>query len=109
MYKLSVDQVYREYADTALRMGEEASSMLGYRKHQVHRTLKKFRSHDERLIERMAKEQHESKSFVQAIRKNIQDLELMMLEDQEKEAQDKDLGWDTESLKKEYGDWKKTQ
>ncbi len=103
MTKLKVDQVYREYIETALRMGEDALAIIGYRKYQVHRALKKFRRHDEAYIEGMAQEQHERKSFIQAARRNIEELELMMLDDLDKEAQDKDLGWDTESLKKEYG------
>jgi voltage-gated potassium channel Kch len=94
--------VYREFSDVALRMAADALSHIGYRKNQVHRALKKFRKHDEEYLKEMAQSRHEQKAFIRHGRQVIEELELMMLEDIENEAKNKDLGWDTETIKEEY-------
>lgn len=94
--------VYREFSDVALRMAADTLGHLGYRKNQVHRSLNKFRKQDEAYLKDLAASRHEQKTFIQQSRKIIQDLELMMLEDIENEAKDKDLGWDTETIKEEF-------
>jgi CPA2 family monovalent cation:H+ antiporter-2/glutathione-regulated potassium-efflux system ancillary protein KefC/glutathione-regulated potassium-efflux system protein KefB len=94
--------VYREFSDVALRMATDALGHMGYRKNQVHRSLKKFRKHDESYLKELAKTRHEKKIFIQRGKQVIEELELMMLEDIENEAKDKDLGWDTETIKEEF-------
>ena len=94
--------VYREFSDVALRMAADTLGHLGYRKNQVQRSLNKFRKHDEAYLKDLAASRHEQKSFIQQSRKIIQDLELMMLEDMENEAKDKDLGWNTETIIEEF-------
>lgn len=98
---LEVDYVFREFSDTALRMGAEALSELGYRKNQVIRSLKKFRRHDEEYLQRLVTGPQERKSFIKQARKDIEELELRMLDDLENEGKSKDLGWDIETLKQE--------
>lgn len=94
--------VYREFSDGALRMAADALGHMGYRKNQVQRSLKKFRRHDEEFLKELANSRHEEKNFIKHGRQVIEQLELMMLEDLENEAKDKDLGWDTESIKEEF-------
>lgn len=94
--------VYREFSDVALRMAADALSFIGYRKNQVQRSLKKFRKHDEKYLKELATSRKEQKAFIRHSRQVIEELELMMLEDIENEAKDKDLGWDTETIKEEY-------
>ena len=94
--------VYREFSDVGLRMAADTLGHLGYRKNQVHRALNKFRKQDEAYLKDLLSSRHERKTFIKQSRKVIQDLELMMLEDLENEAKNKDLGWDTETIKEEY-------
>ena len=102
MLERNVLGVYREFSDVALRMAADALGHMGYRKNQVQRSLKKFRRHDEEYLEELAKSRHEQKNFIKRGRQVIQELELMMLDDMEKEAKDKDLGWDAETIREEF-------
>jgi len=102
MLERNVLGVYREFSDVALRMAADALAFMGYRRNQVHRSLKKFRRHDEEYLKELVKSRHEQKTFIRRGRKVIEELELMMLEDIENEAKDKDLGWDIESIKEEF-------
>lgn len=98
-----VNRVYREYLDTALRMAADALSFLGSRKHQAYRAGKTFRKHDEQLLRELEEHRHQQKDFIKGYRHRIENLEKMMLDDMENIAKNKDLGWDTHTLKKEYG------
>ncbi len=103
MLDKNVYKVYREFFDTGLRMGADALQNLGYRNYQVQRALKKFRRHDESFTKELAKSRYERKLFLRHGRQVIEEIEKMMLEDIENEARDKDLGWDIESIKEEFG------
>ncbi|WP_075590766.1 monovalent cation:proton antiporter-2 (CPA2) family protein [Labilibacter marinus] len=94
--------VYREFSDVALRMAADVLGEIGYRKNQVQRSLKKFRKHDESFLKELSKSRHEETSMIKQSRKIMEELELMMLEDIENEAKDKDLGWDAETIKEEF-------
>jgi Kef-type K+ transport system membrane component KefB len=94
--------VYREFSDVALRMAVDALCHMGYRKNQVHRAVKKFRKHEEENLKIMAQARHEQKNFLKRGRQVIRELEVMMLEDMENVGKDKDLGWDTETIKEEF-------
>lgn len=94
--------VYREFSDVALRMAADALGHIGYRKNQVLRSLKKFRKHDEAYLKELAQSRHEHKTFIKHSRQVIEQLELMMLEDIENEAKNKDLGWDAETIREEF-------
>lgn len=98
-----IDKIYREYLDSALRMAADALHLMGYRNYSVQRAVKKFRKRDEAVVRELAQSRHEQTNHLRNARQHIQDLEKMMLEDQQKEARDKDLGWDNTSLKEEYG------
>jgi len=102
LLETDVHNVYREFLDAGLRMGADALSIIGYRNYQVQRALKKFRKHDEQFVKRLAGSRHEQKTFIRDSRQVIEDIEKMMLEDIENEARDKDLGWDTETLREEF-------
>jgi CPA2 family monovalent cation:H+ antiporter-2/glutathione-regulated potassium-efflux system ancillary protein KefC/glutathione-regulated potassium-efflux system protein KefB len=102
MLERDVLGVYREFSDVALRMAADALGFIGYRKNQVHRSLKKFRRHDEEYLKELVKTRHEQKNFIKRGRQVIRELELMMLEDMDNEAKDKDLGWDTETIVEEF-------
>jgi monovalent cation:proton antiporter-2 (CPA2) family protein len=94
--------VYREFSDVALRIGAEALGYMGYRKNQVQRALMKFRRHEEANIKELAESRHEQKNFIKHGRRVIRELEILIRGEIENEAKNKDLGWDTESIKEEF-------
>ncbi len=97
-----IEDVYREFSDGALRIAADALAHIGYRRNQVYRSLLKFRARDEKYLRKLSESRHEQKAFIKHGRQIIEELELMMLEDIENEAKDKDLGWDTETIKEEF-------
>lgn len=102
MIEKDLTGVYREFFDGGLRMAADALCLIGYRKNQVQRALKKFRKQDEKHLGELVNSRHEKKAFIKHGRQVIEDLEKMMLEDIENEAKDKDLGWDTETIIEEF-------
>ena len=103
MLEKDLHGVYREFSDTALRMGADALSELGMRKYQIQRSLKKFRKHDEMMLKELAKSRHEKEdTYFKHGRQAIAAVELLMLESMENEMNNKDMGWDTETIKKEF-------
>ena len=97
-----VDHIHRDYLDGALRMAADALTMMGFRRYPVRRALQTFRKHDENFLRELAELHHEEHKFIQGVKDRNEDLERMMLDDMESIGQDKDLGWDNTSLKKEF-------
>jgi len=109
MIDAGITNIYREYLESSLRMAADALSCSGFRSYQVERAVKKFRKHDERLLRDLASERRDDKIFIRDGRRNIEELERMMLDDLENEAKDKDLGWDVATVKEEFAPIFKTQ
>jgi Kef-type K+ transport system membrane component KefB/voltage-gated potassium channel Kch len=95
---IGIENVYRETFDTALRIGSDALTDLGFRAHRVYRTAKKFRRHDEEAMRELAKIHHDHPNYLQGVKERFEDLEKLMLMEKEAHQQDKDLGWDPSTL-----------
>ncbi len=102
-----VEHVYREKLDSGLRTGVDALRLLGRRAFQVTRAARKFRAHDEAAVRELAEMRHDKKLYIHTARQRIGDLEALLLGDLEDTGETRDLGWDTESLRKEYGNPKR--
>ena len=102
MLEEDLEGVYREFSDGALRMGAQALSVLGLRKYRIQRSLKKFRKHDEKLLAELAESRHEQRNLINRAKRGIEEIELMIKDDLVSEASDKDLGWDTDTIKREF-------
>jgi len=100
---MGVEHVYRETLDTSLRTGVDALRLLGRRGHQAHRAARTFRKHDEDSVRELGKMRDDRKAYFSAARERIQALEELLLSEVEGPAEDRDAGWDTESLREEYG------
>jgi len=98
-----VAYVYRETLDTSLRMGIDALNLLGFRSFQAHRTARTFRRHDEASVQELAKLRHDERSYLTLARQRIRNLEEILLAELEDRPESRDAGWDTESLREEYG------
>jgi len=99
-----VEFVYRQAFDTALRAGRDVLSALGFRAFQAQRATQTFARHDAESIEAlMGIERDDRGVFVSAARARIENLERVLRRDFESDGEARDLGWDPESLRKEFG------
>jgi CPA2 family monovalent cation:H+ antiporter-2 len=103
LLEAGVEQVYREKLDSGLRAGAEALRLLGHRAYQAYRAAHKFRIHDEAAVRELAHMRHDRKLYIHTARQRIGDLESLLLSDLEDSGEARDKGWDTESLREEYG------
>ena len=98
-----VEHVYREHLDTSLRVGVDALRMLGFRSHQAVRAARKFRRHDEAHVRELVRMRHDRKTYISRAREMIRDLEDVMRADLEEVGHDRDVAWDSTSLREEFG------
>lgn len=98
-----VEHVYRESADTSLRLGADALRLLGFRAHQAQRAVQRFQRHDAAALRELAERRREGDGvYLAATRRAIEELETVLRADLLGErALDADSGWDPESLREE--------
>ncbi len=102
-----VDHIYRETLDTSLRTGSDALRTLGFRSYHAHRATKTFRFHDEESIHKLRHLRHDRKSYISQARQRIEDLEEILLSELKEAEEHLDAGWDTTSMREEFGGIKK--
>jgi CPA2 family monovalent cation:H+ antiporter-2 len=98
-----VDGVYRDGVETALKMGVDALRHLGRPAHPAQRAARTFFRHDEDSVRALGKMRHDRSAYLSAARESISALEELMLSELTGEGEERDAGWDTESLIREYG------
>jgi len=98
-----IENVYRETFDTALRIGVDALTYMGYRAFQVNRAAISFKKHNERFVREMAGHRKDHKEWISKLRQRIEDMEQIMTREMDRVGKDKDLGWDTTGLIEEFG------
>jgi monovalent cation:proton antiporter-2 (CPA2) family protein len=98
-----VQHVYRETLDTSLRLGVDALRLLGARSYRAHQAARTFRRHDEESVAELAQMRHDRGRYLSEARQRIQALEQTLLDELRWEPDDRDAGWDTESLRDEFG------
>ena len=98
-----IENVYRETFDTALRIGVDALTYMGYRAFQVNRAAISFKKHNERFVREMAGHRKDRKEWISKLRQRIEDMEQIMTREMDRVGKDKDLGWDTAGLIEEFG------
>lgn len=100
---VGVEHVFRETLDTALRAGIEAMRELGFRSYQAHRATKTFRLHDEQSVRALHALRHDRSQYMSQARQRIEDLEQLLLAEFQDSEEHLDAGWDTTSMREEYG------
>ena len=98
-----VHHVYRETVDTSLRLGIDALRLLGVPAYRAHRSARTFRRHDDASVRDLASLRHDRKRYINVARQRIRDLEELLLADLRERDENVDAGWDTESLRQEFG------
>ena len=96
-----VEHVYRETLDTSLRMGVDVLRQLGFRAYRAQRAARTFRRHDEASLAELSKVRFDQKNYFSAVREQISYLEQTLHDDRSYDAESRDEGWDTSSLRAE--------
>jgi monovalent cation:proton antiporter-2 (CPA2) family protein len=99
-----VEHLYRDHVDTALRLGVDALRLLGKPAHQTHRAATTFLHHDEESVRELGEMRHDRAAYFSAARERISSLEELMLSELTSEGEERDAGWDTDSLREEFGE-----
>lgn len=89
--------VYRETIDTALRVGVDVMSLLGYRKYTSQRAARTFLKLDEQNLKKLASIQDKDE-YILTAKADIEELEKMIQADINQLINAEDKGWDEESL-----------
>jgi CPA2 family monovalent cation:H+ antiporter-2/glutathione-regulated potassium-efflux system protein KefB len=103
LIEAGVEHVFRDKLDSALRLGVEALHLLGFRRHHAYRAAQTFRRHDEEALRDLAAMRHDQALYLGAARQRIEDLEKLLRGDLADGGEMRDVGWDPESLRREYG------
>jgi len=97
-----VEHPYRDGVETALRMGVDALRFLGRPGHQAYRSSRTFFKHDEASVRDLGRMRHDRAAYFSAARERISSLEELMLSELGSESEERDAGWDTDSLREEF-------
>ncbi len=99
-----LEHIYRDGVETALRIGVDALRFLGRPAHQVLRSSRTFLSHDEKSVRDLGQMRHDRTAYFSAARERISALEELMLSELDFDEEERDAGWDTESIREEFGE-----
>jgi Kef-type K+ transport system membrane component KefB/voltage-gated potassium channel Kch len=99
-----VEHIYRDGVETGLRLGVDALRFLGHPAHQTHRAARTFFLHDEESVRELGQMRHDRAAYFGAARERISALEELMLSELDAEGEERDAGWDTESLREDFGE-----
>lgn len=97
----NIDGIYREYTESALRLGADALAKLGLRKYQLNRSMKLFRKHDERIVRKLALVRKEKGALILNSKLGIEEIEKMLKADEIRIGDIGDNGWDVTSRREE--------
>lgn len=106
-YKLldaEVPHVYRETFDTSIRLATDAMQLLGSHPYQAHRAARIFRRRDEADLLELASMRGDPGAYITTARQRIQDMERTLTNERENPEEQRDIGWDSESLRADFGE-----
>ena len=99
-----VEYVYRETFDSSLRMGVDVLTNLGVHPRHAQRMSQKFRKRDEHDLRELANIRHDKKGYLSSARERIEELERVFTAELDGHDETRDMGWDTETLRKDFAD-----
>jgi hypothetical protein len=84
-------------------MGVDTLRLLGFRSFQAQRAARTFLRHDEEALRELVTMRHDRKQYLNTARQHIRNLEEILLAELSTGGEERDAGWDTESLREEFG------
>jgi glutathione-regulated potassium-efflux system ancillary protein KefC len=98
--KLGVRKVFRETFGSAYETGIEALKHLGYRAHTAHRLARRWRDHEESVIEELGDLwRGDRATYFQRAKGALDEAERLMRDEDPTVYAERDGGWDNESLR----------
>jgi len=89
--------VYRETLDTSIRVGVDTMRFLGHRAYSAQRAARTFLKYDEISLRKLSSIREEDQYIITA-RELIEELENIIKADNQNIVDNRDLGWDEDSL-----------
>lgn len=102
MMDLGIEDFYREYTDSALRLGANALKDMGLRQYQIQRSLKQFRKYDDKMIRELYNQRHEEKTMIRNTKMFMENIEQLMKDDINRIASDSTEGWNSQSIREDF-------
>jgi len=97
---LGVQGVHRETFASAYETGIEALKVLGYRAHTAHRLARKWRDHEEKVLEELGELwDKDREGYFRQVKANLDEAERLMRDEDPTVYDARDAGWDNESLR----------
>jgi len=97
---LGVKKVFRETFSSAYETGIEALIQLGYRKHTAHRLARKWRDHEEKVLDELGGLwATDRENYFQKVRTGLDEAERLMRDEDPQVFEQRDTGWNNESLR----------
>jgi monovalent cation:proton antiporter-2 (CPA2) family protein len=98
--KLGVRKVFRETFGSAHETAIEALKHLGYRAHTAHRLARRWRDHEESVLEELGDLWRSDRaSYFQRAKGALEEAERLMRDEDPSVYLERDAGWDNESLR----------
>ncbi|MFN0249059.1 MAG: monovalent cation:proton antiporter-2 (CPA2) family protein [Kofleriaceae bacterium] len=97
---LGVHKVFRETFAAAWETSIEALKVLGYRAHTAHRIARKWRDHEEQVLEELGSLWGtDRKEYFNRVRQGMEEAERLMRDEDPTVFGERDGSWDNESLR----------
>lgn len=91
-----VEQIYRETLYTAVHMGVDCLTELGFRKYTAHRQGQRFIKYDEDAVKKLAKKRHDKMAYLVTVQEEIEMQEQILRNDLFVNFQENDHSWTRE-------------
>jgi CPA2 family monovalent cation:H+ antiporter-2/glutathione-regulated potassium-efflux system protein KefB len=95
-----VMHIFRDVIQNGVSAASEILKLLGYRTYAVNRNAKRFLLHDDKTLKSLASVRENKKEYINTIRNVIAELENQIKSDILTDAPMRDIGWDSQSLRK---------
>lgn len=99
LIEMGVEKIYRETLYTAVHLGVDVLSALGFRKYSATRQGMKFIEYDEKALARLAGSRHDKKEYVLSVRQEIELQEKLLQNDLHMNLSAADHSWDSQHLR----------
>ena len=97
---LGVHKVFRETFAAAWETSIEALKVLGYRAHTAHRIARKWRDHEEAVLEELGSLWGtDRKEYFNRVKQGMEEAERLMRDEDPQVFEERDGSWDNESLR----------
>jgi glutathione-regulated potassium-efflux system ancillary protein KefC len=97
---LGVRKVFRETFGSAYETGIEALRVLGYRAHTAHRLARRWRDHEEAVLEELGDLWDKDRdTYFTRVKANLEEAERLMRDEDPTVYDAVDAGWNNESLR----------